>query len=228
MSNIPLPPVRQARAMPANSAPRHAYGAAPYYGSPRYSRPAPSFFTRAWRWWHEHRDEPVGWRGLAAAFAVPIAFLALLYEFGDWSTLPPANYHGHAEIDSHGEIKAEIDGYGHCWSRAWASAGSGGSEFSVMLDSGAGGALWLTRNDAARIGINVGSLYFNHGYRGMSGGGWAAYVRLAQFRLGGLVLSDLPAYVVSETDGVNTALVGLPILQQLSYRVVDGSCVLSW
>jgi clan AA aspartic protease (TIGR02281 family) len=209
--------------MPANSTPRHAYGAAPFYGSPGYSRPAPSFFTRAWRWWHE----PVGWRGLAAAFAVPISFLALLYQFGDWSTLPQY-YHGHGEIDGHGEIKAEIDGSGHCWSTAWAAAGSDGGDFSVMLDSGAGAPLWLTRKDAARVGINVGSLNFNHSYRGMSGAGWAAYVRLAQFRLGGLVLSDLPAYVVSETDGVNTALVGLPILRQLNYRVVDGSCVLSW
>ena len=130
---------------------------------------------------------------------------------------------------AHGQIKAAIDGSSHCSSTAWAAASrDDGGEFTAELDSGAGAALWLTRDDARRIGVDVRSLQFNESYRGISGRGWAAEVTIAQFRLGGLALSDVPALVVSESDGVNASLVGLPILQRLNYRVVGNACVLSW
>ena len=221
MSNIPLPPVRQwPTAMPANYAARN--GAAPYRGaegtgSLAYSRPAALDV-----------DKPFPWHDLTALFAVLLPFLGLQFLFGDFSTLCPPDDPGHGQISGHGEIKAEIDRGGHCRSRAWAATAGGAGEFSAELDSGAGAALWLTRNDAARIGIDSGSLHFDQRYRGVSGPGRAAYVVVKESRLGGLVLSDLPAYVVSETDGVGEALVGLPILQRLNYRVVDASCVLSW
>jgi clan AA aspartic protease (TIGR02281 family) len=128
----------------------------------------------------------------------------------------------------HGQQTAEIDDSGHCSATAWAAAAGSGGEFSVELDSGAGAGLWLTRDDAARIGIDVGSLNFNQGYRGISGPGLAAEVAVAQFRLGGVTLSDVRAIVVSESGGTNTSLVGLPILQRLNFRVVGNSCVLSW
>ena len=131
--------------------------------------------------------------------------------------------------EAHGQIKAEIDGSDHCSTAAWAAAsGNDGGGFKAELDSGAGAALWLTRDDARRIGVDVGSLRFNESYHGISGPGWAAEVTLAQFRLGGLTLSDVRALVVSESDGVNASLVGLPILQRLNYRVVGNACVLSW
>jgi clan AA aspartic protease (TIGR02281 family) len=131
-------------------------------------------------------------------------------------------------LSDHGEIKAKIDGDNHCSSTAWAAAAESGSEFPVMLDSGAGASLWLSRGDAARIGIDVGSLKFDERYQGISGAGWSASVTVPHFRLGGLTLDNVPAYVISETDGINQSLVGLPILQRLNYRVVDGQCVLSW
>jgi clan AA aspartic protease (TIGR02281 family) len=131
-------------------------------------------------------------------------------------------------LGDHGEIKATIDDGNHCTSTAWAAASGSGSEFPVMLDSGAGASLWLSRGDAARIGIDVGSLKFDERYQGISGAGWSASVTVPHFRLGGLTLDNVPAYVISETDGINQSLVGLPILQRLNYRVVDGQCVLSW
>jgi clan AA aspartic protease (TIGR02281 family) len=128
----------------------------------------------------------------------------------------------------HGQQTADIDGGGHCSATAWAATAGGDGSFRVELDSGAGAALWLTREDAARIGIDVGSLNFEEGYRGISGPGHGALVTLAQFRLGGVTLTDVRGIVISETGGTDRSLVGLPILRHLNFHVVDNSCVLSW
>jgi clan AA aspartic protease (TIGR02281 family) len=128
----------------------------------------------------------------------------------------------------HGQQTSEIDGDDHCSATAWAETSGGDGSFRVELDSGAGAALWLTRDDAARIGIDVGSLNFDEDYRGISGPGQGAVVTLAQFRLGGVTLHDVRAIVISETDGTDRSLVGLPILRHLNFHVVDNSCVLSW
>ena len=131
-------------------------------------------------------------------------------------------------VNSGNQETAEIDDSGHCHVTAWGAVSGRGGNFSAELDSGAGASLWLTREDAARIGFKAASLHFNRSYRGVSGPGWSAYVEVPQLRLGGVTFSDVPAFVVSENDGTNTSLVGLPILKRLNYRVVGNACVLSW
>jgi clan AA aspartic protease (TIGR02281 family) len=203
VADIPLPPHRLRK---------HAL--------PRYS-------PRGLReWWQEHKDKPLSPLGFAAFLGGPLVCVALLFKYGDFRC--EGDLRDPGQLNGHGEIKATIDDSNHCSLTAWAAASESGNEFLVMLDSGAGASLWLSRGDAARIGIDVGSLKFDKRYQGVNGAAWSAYVTVARFRLGGLTLDNVPAYVISETDGVNQSLVGLPILQRLNYRVMDGQCVLSW
>jgi clan AA aspartic protease (TIGR02281 family) len=127
-----------------------------------------------------------------------------------------------------GELATPLDG-DQCRVDVWASAVSGaGARFTAVLDSGSGSALSLTRADAATAGVDVGSLWFIIPYHSVSGLGWQARTSLRQFRIGGAVLRDVPAYVISETGGMDVSLVGLPLLKLLNFSLRGDSCVVSW
>ena len=145
-----------------------------------------------------------------------------LYVSGDNHHRPPALPRGV------GELVTRLSG-DQCLVDVWASAASGaGGRFRALLDSGDSASLSLTKSDAATAGVDVGSLWFVIPYRSVSGMGLQARTTLRQLRIGGAVLRDLPAYVVSETDGMNTSLVGLPLLKQLNFSLRGDSCVVSW
>jgi clan AA aspartic protease (TIGR02281 family) len=132
-------------------------------------------------------------------------------------------------LGDHGEIKATIDDNNHCVVTAFASARAGsGARITVILDSGLGGALWLTRSDAQSIGVDVDSLDFNERYYSISGTGRSARATISRFRIGGVWLRNVPALVISEDGGMDVSLVGAPILKLLNFRIGGNACMLSW
>jgi clan AA aspartic protease (TIGR02281 family) len=128
-----------------------------------------------------------------------------------------------------GQVTAEIDDNNHCVVIAYASAHAGsGARIPVILDSGLGGALWLTRSDAQSIGVDVDALDFNERYYSISGTGRSARATISRFRIGGVWLRNVPALVISEDGGMDVSLVGAPILKLLNFRIGGNACVLSW
>jgi clan AA aspartic protease (TIGR02281 family) len=116
-----------------------------------------------------------------------------------------------------------------CRVDVWASAAFGaGGRFPALLDSGDNDELSLTRADAARAGVDVGSLWFIFPYHSVSGMGFEAHTRLGQLQIGGAVLRDVSASVISETSGNGMSLVGLPLLKRLNFTLRGDSCVVSW
>ena len=128
-----------------------------------------------------------------------------------------------------GELVTRVEN-DQCAVSAWGSARAGtGGRFTVVLDSGnANSALLLTRADAETAGLDVGALRFTVPYRSVSGGGREARTSLHEFRVGGAVLRDVPAAVISESRGTNRSLVGLVLLKRLNFTVRRDACVLSW
>jgi clan AA aspartic protease (TIGR02281 family) len=126
------------------------------------------------------------------------------------------------------ELVTRLDG-DRCIVTVWASAAfRAGGRFTALLDSGDNDELSLTRADAATAGVDVGSLWFIFPYHSVSGRGFMAHTTLRQLQIGGAVLRDVRASVISETAGNGMSLVGLPLLKRLNFSVRGDSCVVSW
>jgi clan AA aspartic protease (TIGR02281 family) len=171
-------------------------------------------------------ENSANWQGPLGAFAClgAIACIWSVIGFGvtgwHWNNDPPAQSRS-------GELATPLSG-NRCLVDVWGSASSGqGGRFTALFDSGATYDLWLTRSDAATVGLDVGSLWFVFPYRSLSGMGWVARTSIAQLRIGGAVLRDVPVSVIYENSS-GVSLVGLPILSRLSFTLRGGSCVVSW
>ncbi|HMD30216.1 MAG TPA: retroviral-like aspartic protease family protein [Steroidobacteraceae bacterium] len=172
-------------------------------------------------------ENSANWQGPLGALASlgAIAAVWAMIGFGvngwHWNNDPPA-------ATPSGELARPLYG-NQCLMPVWASSGPGlGGRFTAQLDSGDNDQLSLTRADAARAGLDVGALWFVFPYQSVSGTGWMAHATLRELRIGGAVLRNVSASVISETTGNGMSLVGLPLLKQLNFAVRGDSCVVSW
>jgi clan AA aspartic protease (TIGR02281 family) len=104
-----------------------------------------------------------------------------------------------------------------------------GRRYRFLMDSGAGGYLFFSAKDARRLGLNPATLEFDHEYQEWGGTVRGAHVTLPRFRVSGFSLDRVRA-TIDETGGVvdDGPLMGSQILKLLHFRVVDGSCIISW
>ena len=101
-----------------------------------------------------------------------------------------------------------------------------GEPLRFMVDTGAS-SIFLTPDDAARLGWPPQRLTFSERYGTAAGEVRAAPVRLRSLRIGQLELYDLPASVGEDPGSIS--LLGMTFLQRLEgYQVRGDTLTLSW
>lgn len=101
-----------------------------------------------------------------------------------------------------------------------------GTPVTFLVDTGAS-AIYLTPDDAARLGWTPQQLTYSERYATASGVVYAAPVTLRSLRIGQLELYDLPASVGEQPSSVS--LLGMSFLKRLeSYEVRGGRLILTW
>ena len=96
-----------------------------------------------------------------------------------------------------------------------------GAKISLLFDTGAS-AVVLTYADARKAGIDVDSLSFTTPVTTANGTGRAALVRLDRVDIGGIVRSDIRAFV-AEQGALQGSLLGLTFLETLTRYGVSGN-----
>lgn len=108
--------------------------------------------------------------------------------------------------DGHFQISAEVNG----------------ADARLIFDTGAS-AVVLTTDDARRAGIDVDRLRFNVPVSTANGTGRAALVRLDRVEVGGIVRTNVRAFV-AEPQALETSLLGMSFLETLTrYSVSSNS-----
>lgn len=101
-----------------------------------------------------------------------------------------------------------------------------GETLRFLVDTGAS-SIYLTPEDAARLGWPAQRLTFSERYDTAAGEVRAAPVTLRSLRIGQLELFDLPASVGEQSAGIS--LLGMSFLQRLeSYQVRGDTLILAW
>lgn len=120
------------------------------------------------------------------------------------------------------ELVLKSGPYGHFMVNATVN----GESLPFMVDTGAS-AIYLTPQDAERLGWPAQRLDFSERYDTAAGEVRAAPVTLRSLRIGQLELYDLPASV-GEQPG-NISLLGMTFLQRFeSYEVRGDTLILTW
>ncbi len=96
-----------------------------------------------------------------------------------------------------------------------------GAEITTIFDTGAS-AVVLTDADARSAGIAVDDLRFDVAVATANGTGRAAIVRLARLEVGGIVRTNVRAFV-AEKQALDTSLLGMSFLETLTRYTVSGS-----
>ncbi|MEO8883424.1 MAG: TIGR02281 family clan AA aspartic protease [Devosia sp.] len=106
------------------------------------------------------------------------------------------------------------------------SARINGARIPLIFDTGAS-AMVLTASDARKAGIDTSHLLFSTPVSTANGTGRAAIVSLDHIDVGGIVRSNVRAYV-TENDALETSLLGMTFLETLSrYAVTKDSLELT-
>ncbi len=101
-----------------------------------------------------------------------------------------------------------------------------GQMLTFLVDTGAS-SIYLTPQDAARLGWTPPRLTYSERYHTAAGEVRAAPVTLRSLRIGQLELYDLPASVGEEESSMS--LLGMTFLKRLdSYQVRGDRLILSW
>ena len=101
-----------------------------------------------------------------------------------------------------------------------------GEPLRFMVDTGAS-SIYLTPEDAVRLGWPPQRLTFSERYGTAAGEVRAAPVTLRSLRIGQLELYDLPASVGEQSSGIS--LLGMSFLKRLeSYQVRGDTLILSY
>jgi aspartyl protease family protein len=120
------------------------------------------------------------------------------------------------------ELVLKAGAHGHFMAEAMVN----GQPIEFLVDTGAS-SIYLTPDDAARLGWTPQRLTYSERYVTASGVVHAAPVTLRSLRIGQLELYDLPASV-GEAPG-SLSLLGMSFLKRLeSYEVRGDRLILSW
>lgn len=90
----------------------------------------------------------------------------------------------------------------------------------MIFDTGASQVV-LTRDDAARAGIDLNGLNYRVRVQTANGTGLAAPVRLGEIRVGSIVRENVSAFVAQQ-GALETSLLGMSFLETLSSYTVTG------
>ncbi len=111
-------------------------------------------------------------------------------------------------VSGHYEVTAELDGV----------------PVSFYVDTGAS-AIVLTPQAAERLGFKLDELAYNMVAETANGYGRSAPIRIAEFKIGPIVMYDVPAHV--NLSEMSHSLLGMEILNQLSaMRIENGTLTL--
>ncbi|WNJ98540.1 TIGR02281 family clan AA aspartic protease [Thalassospiraceae bacterium LMO-JJ14] len=100
-----------------------------------------------------------------------------------------------------------------------ASAKVNGTTVQFLVDTGAS-VVTLSRDDAARAGLNPDELTFSQTFRTANGTAFGAPVRIARLSIGDIELADVRAAVMDR--GLTGSLLGMSFLERLSSYSVKG------
>jgi clan AA aspartic protease (TIGR02281 family) len=113
------------------------------------------------------------------------------------------------------------DPRGHVYAEVFAN----GVPIRMMVDTGASD-ICFSRQDAAKVGINVEGLSFNRAVATANGIGYTAAITLRSLRIDRFEINDIPAYVAQNMDG---SLLGQEFLRRLpSYEMKNGVLTFNW
>lgn len=118
-------------------------------------------------------------------------------------------------------VSFEASGNGHFY----VPAALNGRDVNFIADTGAS-TIFLTQDDARKIGLNVSNLNYNKVYNTANGQVRAAETTIDNFKVGPIELSGMPVTVSPNTGG--QSLLGMSFFQKLSsYNVKDGVLTLN-
>lgn len=127
-----------------------------------------------------------------------------------------------AAVPSVSELVLQAGAHGHFTVEAMVN----GTPITFLVDTGAS-AIYLTPDDAARLGWTPQRLTYSERYSTASGVVHAAPVTLRSLRIGQLEFYDLPASVGQQPSSIS--LLGMTFLKRFqSYEVRGDRLILSW
>jgi aspartyl protease family protein len=178
--------------------------------------------------YHDDSAAPSGLLGhsLKLAVAVVVAGLAVVFlvdREGTSPTVPAAPQAAAARAPAAvSELVLQAGPHGHFMVEATVN----GTPITFLVDTGAS-SIYLTPDDAARLGWTPPRLTYSERYSTASGVVHAAPVTLRSLRVGQLELYDLPASVGQQPSSVS--LLGMSFLKRFaSYEVRGDRLILSW
>ena len=180
--------------------------------------------------YHEESARRSGLVGqsLKLAVAVVVAGLAVVFLLdrdGTPTTAPAAPQAAAARAPAAApvsELVLQAGAHGHFM----VEAAVNGTPITFLVDTGAS-SIYLTPDDAARLGWTPPRLTYSERYSTASGVVHAAPVTLRSLRVGQLELYDLPASVGQQPSSVS--LLGMSFLKRFaSYEVRGDRLILSW
>lgn len=118
----------------------------------------------------------------------------------------------------------DADAADQCYLEGSASVGSSTARFGFLLDSGSY-TVALGLQHAIALGIDPAQLVFDHRISTANGVGWAAQVRIDELRIAGMVFRNVTADI--DKGGLETPLLGAPLLKRLSFQYANGSCAVT-
>jgi aspartyl protease family protein len=121
----------------------------------------------------------------------------------------------HAVESGPGEITLNRGRDGHFH----ASADVNGQTVQFLVDTGAS-VITLSRDDAARAGLNPDSLEYTRRFRTANGTAFGAPVRIERIAIGSIEMTDVRAAVMD--SGLSVSLLGMSFLEHLSSYSVEG------
>ena len=100
-----------------------------------------------------------------------------------------------------------------------------GVPFTFLVDTGAS-SLSFSRDHMRQLGINAAGLRYNQLTETANGTGHAASIVVRELKLGGFVLTNIPAQV--DYAGAGEPLIGMSVMKFMKLEIGRGGCALRW
>jgi aspartyl protease family protein len=128
------------------------------------------------------------------------------------SIFPSIAYNKNNEII----VSKSIDGHFYIWTKL------NGIDVKFLVDTGASD-LFISREDARKIGINLTNLSYNKKYSSANGIMFGAQVTIPKFQINSVVFDNVKASV-SKNHG-NQNLLGMSVIRKFKSFTIDGSAL---